>query len=256
MIDDAAIESAASRSVEPQLSQRAYEALRAMAITYRLPPGSRLNEGELARALNVSRTPLREAMNRLVSEDLLVSVKGRGFFARALDVQEVLALYEARLGIETFIVQLACARAEPHDLDELDAYLDRSSAAHEGAAVDDLVRLDEGFHERVAKLTGNPELLRILQNINARIHFFRWVDMRGRRDQTQAEHRSLVAAIRSGIEADALAIARRHITRRLDQIVEGIREGYARLYMGEGPGIDEAPKPAEISNRETDQDRS
>jgi DNA-binding GntR family transcriptional regulator len=250
MVNRANLSSAEQRLAEPQLSQRAYEALRAMAITYRLPPGSRLNEGELARQLNVSRTPLREAMNRLVSEDLLVSVKGKGFFARALDVQEVLSLYETRLGIELFIVQLACARRDEADLDALDAYLDRSIVAHEGAEVEDLVRLDEGFHEGVARLAKNPELLRILQNINARIHFFRWVDMGGRRDETQAEHRALVAAIRARSEKDAIAITRRHITRRLDQIVEVLKEGYARLYMGEGPKLAVIPQP------QKDQDRS
>ncbi len=233
----AAATGAAPEDDDRQLSQRAYETLRAMAITYRFAPGSRVNEVALARALNLSRTPLREAMNRLVSEELLVSVKGRGFFARPLDVKDVHDLYEARLGLESFIAQLACSRAEPAALDCLDAYLDRSVAAHDGAEVEELVALDEGFHERVAELTGNPELLRMLRNINARIHFFRWVDMRGRRDETQAEHRALVRAIRAGDEAQAIGVARRHITRRQDQIVEVIREGYARLCMGEGPRL-------------------
>src|SRR3546814_2307491 len=71
------------------LSQRAYVALRAMAMSYRFQPGQRLNEGELARELEISRTPLREAMHRLVSEGLLALVSGRGFFARPLEVKEV-----------------------------------------------------------------------------------------------------------------------------------------------------------------------
>src|SRR3546814_4279441 len=74
------------------LSQRAYVALRAMAMSYRFQPGQRLNEGELARELEISRTPLREAMHRLVSEGLLALVSGRGFFARPLEVKEVFDL--------------------------------------------------------------------------------------------------------------------------------------------------------------------
>lgn len=226
------------------LSQRAYARLREMAMNYRFQPGQRLNEGELARELDVSRTPLREAMHRLVSEGLLVLVSGRGFHARPLDVKEVFDLYEARLAIEAGIVTLACDRATSEWCDEMDAYLDASADAHEDAPLEHLLELDERFHERVAEVTGNRELLRMLRNVNARIHFFRWIDMQGRRDATQAEHRSLVAAIRAGGVDDAVSITRTHITRRLDQIVEGIREGYARLYMGEGPRVLEQARPA------------
>lgn len=231
------------------LSQRAYARLREMAMNYRFRPGQRLNEVELARELEVSRTPLREAMHRLVSEGLLVAVAGRGFQARPLDVKEVFDLYEARLALETAIVTFACDRATPEWCDGMDAYLDASVAEQESAPLEHLLELDEGFHERVAEVTGNLELLRMLRNVNARIHFFRWIDMRGRRDTTQAEHRALVAAIRARDVPAAVAVTRTHITRRLDQIVEGIREGYARLYMGEGPSIPDTA-PAAIPTEE------
>lgn len=249
MIDGTSLgHSSKDGGTQVHLSQRAYARLREMAINYRFRPGERLNEGELARELEVSRTPLREAMHRLVSEGLLVSVSGRGFYARPLDVKEVFDLYETRLALETAIVSLACERATPEALDALDAYLDRSVQAHESAPIEHLLELDEGFHERVAESTGNQELLRTLRNINARIHFFRWIDMQGRRDNTQAEHRALVAAIREGDATRAEAVARTHITRRLDQIVDGIREGYAQIYMGNGPQA--APRAAEATSLE------
>jgi len=214
--------------------QRAYLALREMTMTFRLAPGARLNEVELARELDVSRTPLREAINRLVSEGLLVS-DVRGVCARGLDPAEARDLYEARQGLESVIVDLACRRADPAALDDLDAYLDRSVAAHETSRIEALVSLDEGFHESLAALTGNAELQRMLASINARIRFVRWVDMGGRRDSTQAEHRQILAAIRAGDAVAARAITEAHIARRIDQIVEVIREGVARLHMGEGP---------------------
>lgn len=216
-------------------AQRVYSLLRAMAMTYQLPPGARLNEVELARQLEVSRTPLREAMNRLASEGLLVTGPGRGFSARKLDVQEVFDLYETRLALEAAIAEIACERADEEALAAVDAFLDESAREHEGAEVDRLVDLDEGFHDRIAALAGNAEMRRMLANLNARIHFFRWVDMRGRRGTTQQEHRALLVAIRARDRNAARAVMRNHISRRLDQIVEVIREGYGRLFMGEGP---------------------
>src|SRR3546814_411018 len=135
------------------------------------------------------------------------------------------------------LVQLACERATDEWLAAMDVYLDDSVQAQESAPIEHLLQLDEGFHERVAEITGNAELLRMLRNINARIHFFRWVDMQGRRDHTQGEHRALIAAIRARDAATASDLTRIHITRRLDQIVEVMREGYARLYMGERPTV-------------------
>ena len=230
---------ATSKTVEDHvhLSQRAYERLREMAMTYSFRPGERLNEGELARQLDVSRTPVREAMHRLVSEGLLVLVAGRGFHARPLEVKDVYDLYEARLALETAAVALAAERASPNWLAAIDAYLDESVKAQEEAPLERLLQFDEGFHERVAEASGNRELLHMLRNVNARIHFFRWADMQGRRDRTQAEHRALVAAIRARDPLRAAEIARAHITRRLDQIVTVVREGYALLYMGQGPRV-------------------
>lgn len=208
-----------------------------MATTFRFRPGQRLNEGALARELNVSRTPLREALHRLASEGLLVLVRGSGFYARPLDVKEVFDLYEARLALEMAIVRLACERADGEWLNAMDAYLEASVRAQESAPIEQLLNFDESFHERVAEVTGNAELLRLLRNINARIHFFRWVDMQGRRDKTQREHRALVGAIRERDSERAADVIRIHITRRQDQIVDIIREGYARLFMGDGPKV-------------------
>ena len=68
---------------------RAYERLKRMAIGYHLKPGERLNEGELAKQLGVSRTPLREALNRLAMEGFLRFSPGKGFFCRELDPKGV-----------------------------------------------------------------------------------------------------------------------------------------------------------------------
>jgi len=217
-----------------RLAERAYETLRRMAMTYALTPGARLSEIALARMLDVSRTPLREAMNRLATEGLLVSDGGRGFFARGLEAAEVLALYETRLGLEGYIATLAAERADAAGMAELEAYLDRSIAAQENGPVEELLAFDEGFHTRVAALTGNPELIRMMGNINARIHFFRWVDMNGRRDKTQAEHRGVLEAIRQREADRARSIMEGHVRQRMDQIVDVVREANARLLRGAG----------------------
>ena len=215
------------------LAERAYEQLRTMAITYQFRPLERLAEADLVKRLKVSRTPIREALNRLVTEGFLVFTPNRGFQCRPLDAKEIFDLYEVRRSLEVAAARLAVERATDEELQELGAFLKTSRAAPEGASVVDLVGLDEAFHERIATLSRNGELLHILRNINARIRFCRWIDMEnGRRQATQTEHAEMLEALMAR-DADRCAAAMNgHITRRLDQIVDVIREGYARIYMG------------------------
>ena len=79
---------------------RLYNALRSMSIGFELKPDERINESELAEALGTSRTPLREALNRLVAEGYLAFRPGHGFFCRGLSPSEVFDLYDARVAIE------------------------------------------------------------------------------------------------------------------------------------------------------------
>ncbi len=223
------------RRPRPQanLAERAYEQLRAMAITYQFRPLERLAEADLVKRLKVSRTPIREALNRLVTEGFLVFTPNRGFQCRPLDAKEIFDLYEVRRSLETTAVRLAAERATDEELEALATFLKASRAAPDDASVVELVGLDEAFHERIALLSRNAELLHILRNINARIRFCRWIDMEnGRRAATQTEHAEVLAALTARDADRCQVIMNGHITRRLDQIVDVIREGYARIYMG------------------------
>lgn len=81
-------------------TNRVYGQIKLMAMTYQFRPGERINEVHLATRLNVSRTPVREALNRLSSEGFLSTLPNRGFFGRLLDVKEIYNLYESRCLLE------------------------------------------------------------------------------------------------------------------------------------------------------------
>lgn len=104
-------------------TDRVYEQVKLMAMTYAFLPGEHINEVDLARQLNVSRTPVREALNRLSSEGFTSMVPNRGFFGRLLDVTEIFNLFEYRCALEQAIMRLACERASDEALDELDAFV-------------------------------------------------------------------------------------------------------------------------------------
>jgi DNA-binding GntR family transcriptional regulator len=211
---------------------RVYEQLKAMSVSFELKPGERLNEGELAKRLGVSRTPLREALNRLNTEGFLRFTPGKGFFCRELDAHEIFDLYELRKSIEVASVRLAVKRAKDEDIDALLAFLDATGPDPGERSSIELVELDETFHERLMAMSDNAEMLRVLRNVNARIRFVRWIDMdRINRTNTQAEHRAVLHALKGRDEGTCVYVLERHIDRRLDTITSAIKEGYAQIYM-------------------------
>jgi DNA-binding GntR family transcriptional regulator len=213
-------------------AEQIYERVKTMAMTFEIRPGERVNEVEIAKSLNVSRTPLREALNRLMVEGFLTRAPNRGFIGRPLDAKQVFDLYELRRALEGSIVTFACERATGQELLELERFVKASKDRPEDTNASSLLALDEQFHERLARLTRNEEMVRALKSINARIHYFRWIDMQnGRRRYTQQEHLRIVKALKERDADTARELLQGHISRRLDRIVEVIRMGFAEIYM-------------------------
>ncbi|MCP4383406.1 MAG: GntR family transcriptional regulator [Hyphomicrobiales bacterium] len=218
-----------------------YQRLKEMAVNFQFKPGERINEVALAADLEASRTPLREALNRLVAEQFFVFRPGRGFFCRELDSPSVFALYEARGILETATARLACARATDEDVQLLKEGALAASDQYLGKSIITVTRDDEAFHIAVAQLTGNGELVRQLHNINERIRFVRWIDMSERVVATKDEHKRIVSAIERREAELAASLMQAHIAKRMDQIVAVVKEGYSNIFLTDHDSIFERP---------------
>ena len=218
---------------QPGLPASIYERIKAMATTFRLRPGERINEVELARQLGVSRTPVREALARVAAEGFLIATPTRGFTMRALDAQQLLSLYEYRATVELGVVRLVCARASDEALADLLARAEqnRDEPDTDAQAIGLLWR-DEDFHERLAALADNPEFLRSVRSLNERLRFARWMDLRARRSHTRNDHPDIVRALMARDLIRVEALMRQHINHHLDHLIELTRLGYAEIYMG------------------------
>src|SRR5882757_5162914 len=222
---------AAEKAAPQSVVDRVYEELRSMAMTFRFLPGERLNEAILAKELGVSRTPLREALNRLSTEGFLTFSANNGFFRKPLDVKEIFDLYEFRVCLELSAIKLAVERATEEQLSELEGFVAESAREVPDRTVDDLVTLDEQFHEMLMKLTGNVQMLNSLRNINARIQFVRWLDMTERRSETQSQHKHIVSALRNRDRRECERLISDHITHRIDQIFDKVEKSYGRIFV-------------------------
>ena len=219
---------------------KAYARLREMAVAFEFKPEERLNESALSRVLGVSRTPLREALNRLVAEGFLTFITGRGFFCRALSPTRISELYEARQAIESEAVRRVIERATDAEIASLTAYLGETEPLYESCEdIAMLLEMDEEFHRKLAGLAHNAELLKILDNINGRIRYVRLINLELLRNAPKnnagqlSAHRRIVEAMAARDESAAVAAIRGHIERRREQTAEAVRIAFSKLYVPE-----------------------
>lgn len=214
-------------------AERAYSAIKELAVNYELLPGHSINENQLSKQLGVSRTPIREALNRLAVEGLLKFQPNKGYFARELDVNEIIELYELRVGIEAAAFKLACTRAEDSAIEALSDYWRDVGKTYDGMPVQEIARNDEGFHDRLVALAKNKQMLGAVRQIADRIRFCRVIDLenRARRGPLYDEHIDILDALRNRNAESGVKALSEHISMSRDQAVVVIKEGLARIYM-------------------------
>jgi DNA-binding GntR family transcriptional regulator len=196
---------------EGPLGRRAYEAIFAAIQSGRLRPGSSVREAELTAWLGMSRTPLRDALQRLEREGLVRPAPYRGIVIAKLDRQETLELYLARERAEGVAAGLAARHATPAEVAALRHLLDLERAAADDPALGS--RYNRRLHEAIYVAARNRYLGAHLRALAALLAL---VGDATRRDAARvaaalAEHTALVEAIAAGDEAAAEAGARRHI---------------------------------------------
>ncbi|WP_046019151.1 GntR family transcriptional regulator [Marinomonas sp. S3726] len=214
-----------------------YNVIRNMAISYDFKPGERINEVQLAKQLGVSRTPLREAMQKLVSEKLLRWERNKGFFCHMLNEKEVFNLFEFRKIIEEQAAYLSVKRATDDELLAVKKIALEYSNISNDVSKEKLIAMDQQIHESMVALSGNHELLSTLRQINQRIYFIRWVNIANRPTDNHTDHLDYIDALLERNAEKAVSIISQHIERRQEQIAEFIREGYGMIYTDNRPKI-------------------
>ncbi|MCD1266374.1 GntR family transcriptional regulator [Shinella sumterensis] len=212
---------------------RVYEEIRRMAMEYRFKPNERINELELAARMQVSRSPIREALQRLVTEGLITFQLNRGFFCRGFDVEEILNLTDVRILLEERAVLLAAEHATDLELRTLADWWQKTSAMADALSSADLTAKDEEFHMRIANLSRNPELAKMIEGINTRIHFVRHIEVEKHRrlSTTYTEHNNIAEAMLKRDGRTAATLMGDHIRISATDAVDTVKEGLARIFM-------------------------
>ncbi|KNX42290.1 HTH-type transcriptional repressor CsiR [Roseovarius tolerans] len=189
------------------------DALEELVFTGGFNDGDRLDEIRLARQFDVSRTPIREALGRLVASGLAEQIPRRGVFIRQPGPVELMEMFETMAEIEGVCGRLAAQRISEPALRDLDAANARCTAAVEAGDTDGYYRENEQFHHVIYHQAGNGFLEHEALRLHRRLKPFRRLQLRlrGRMQQSMAEHEAIVAALRAGEAERAAEALRGHV---------------------------------------------
>ncbi len=199
------------------------ECLREAVLSGTIPPWTWLREQELAQALAVSRTPVRDALRRLSDDGLTLRVVNRGTVVAPMSVEDILAVYSVRESLEGLAARTVALRRPPGLVAALTAVQRQMREAADDVAA--CASLNRDFHRLLREGSENPYLDRFLTQVEQAVRRFgrSTFEQPGRIEQTLKEHGAILAAIAAGDAEAAERHAVEHMSRarqvRVDQIL-------------------------------------
>lgn len=154
-------------------AEQAYQIIKKRIIKTELSPGAVINESQLMDELGFGRTPIREALKRLQSDDLVVVKPRRGIFVAELAITDLTQIFEVRVELEALAVRLASQRISAEELEHLGSLADQYSKA-DTSVKEEMIELDGKFHALIREATHNRFLISNLEyyyNLSLRIWY-------------------------------------------------------------------------------------
>jgi DNA-binding GntR family transcriptional regulator len=202
------------------LSEVAYQKIKERIVTLKLEPREQVDEVVLVEKLSIGRTPIREALFRLVAENLVEVVHGRGFFVRDITLSDLRDLFETMMILERSAVSLAAKRIQKDQIKNLRQF---NAALRQAWLKKDFLRvtfLNSQFHRTIYKATDNAFLFSYLDNLQSQSQRLAYIcfsketvayDIKSHAELSIKDHQSLIELLQQGNETKAVSLITEHV---------------------------------------------
>lgn len=201
----------------PSYVQTAYEEIRRLILSDQLEPGTLISENQLASYLNMSRTPVREAIRRLEAEGLMEAHKGLGTFLKPLTVRDIRNIFEVRKALELLACDTAITQVTDAEIEELRrsllALLDRHRAGEEIDRME-FSRLDGQVHDLLIQNSNNSYITILMDQVYFQVDRYRIISFRVSLDLAESTRQHL--DLLDCLQKRNLAILKQHLSAHLD----------------------------------------
>lgn len=215
---------AGAASRRESASGRVYATLKREILTCQITPGTHLYEGQLAERLQVSKTPIRDALGMLVHEGFVEVRPRQGYRVTDITLADIQEVYQLRMLLEPAAAELAAERATADQLKRLKELAEESYVHGEVRTYEEFVVKNREFHVLMAEASGNGRLSAMLRKLLEEMQrlFLFGLDLRDSAEEQIAEHRELVDALLKGNHHLARDIATRQIETSRQRVMEAV----------------------------------
>jgi DNA-binding GntR family transcriptional regulator len=195
------------------LADMAFEAIKEKILKLYFLPGQYLNEGALCALLNMGRTPVHQALQRLQHEGLVEVMPRKGIIVQPGSISEILKILDSRATVEAELARNAAERASPKDVEELKALARIGATNGKASELDSFIGADRSFHRKFAELAENPVLSDFARSLHERsirywyLHLWQTLDDKA----TIKQHTAIADAIARRDADGAAEAVRAHI---------------------------------------------
>lgn len=216
------------------LHKTVYEKLKSQIINFTLKPGQKLQDRQLGLQFGVSRTPVREALNRLVQEGFVRQISGRGYFVKEITIKEIENLYEVREALEVLAAQQAIRNINNRQIKKLREILkSHKKLIQKGESKGRLLE-DADFHKTITLSSGNKYLYEIIDNIFDKISTFQAIDILTlqRAKIAYRQHKEIFNLLKEKHTQGLKKRLSKHISEAKRDAVERLSKKTGFLYLG------------------------
>ncbi|MEN3259423.1 GntR family transcriptional regulator [Sodalis endosymbiont of Spalangia cameroni] len=208
---------------EQNLSVKAYDVLLNMLINRELPVNTVLQERRLAEMLTISRTPVRDALNKLENEGFIGRSGGRTLVVKEFSIRELIETLHVRRTLEAEAARLAAGRVPAATLDAIEEGINALLAAADPSPQQDW-QIDSQLHQALAHYSGNALLMQYIESLRLKTRMFNMRQVPERFIKGHHEHLAIIAALRANDAEAARAAVANHIDNVRDSIVKRLSQ--------------------------------
>jgi DNA-binding GntR family transcriptional regulator len=158
------------------LKEKAYRIIKNKLLSLEFEPGSRIREDRLAEEISMSRTPVREAINRLTAEGFIKNVPRRGLFFIKIEPEEIKDLLDVRQALEILAIDICIQKISPDQIRKLENIIQEIDASLQEGEFSRCNELDSQFHQEIAKVSGNIKLIDFCIEVEEYMHLARAIE--------------------------------------------------------------------------------
>jgi DNA-binding GntR family transcriptional regulator len=219
--ENALVQTLAPLADSLQMGARVYKVLANSIVTGNAAPGTQLRPDVIARQLDVSTTPVREAMHRLEADGLAVKVPYQGWFVREFTEKEIRELYEFRSTLERFSIRLACERLGPDDVKWMRKHQLDGKAALKSKDMEEYRAYNRDFHQAILRIANNSYLISAMGQVALQSELLsaRTINILGRPSRAVAEHGKLIELMEKRQVNEAERAIEKHIMSAMEAIL-------------------------------------